>query len=369
VESLISCCLCGYFIVAAMPGRASTGAQFVSARTHAHCDRSLSYAQVKADPAKYAGRVMELSGTVGGTIDGPDGVSVMLNLPDGAAPTLDFPASEASTLRDFATPTLRVLVQIGQDMGGNIVALRVLAVAHDSAVRSIEAQHTARRAAEEQAAAARLKEQERWHSEAERSMHHRTAASMPSRGSFERLAPGQAGDYTRGLSDRARPLFVPYYNFIAQSNGRLSRERAGLIAYHLLNFADHYNVDPRLVVSMIIAESNFNPDATSRTGAMGLGQLMPGTAKSLGVGNAYDPVQNLGGAISYLRSRLDTFSDKSMPGGSLSFEQVSLAMAAYNAGTGAVRKYHGIPPYRETQAYVRRVMSLYQQLCAADGRQ
>ena len=78
---------------------------------------------------------------------------------------------------------------------------------------------------------------------------------------------------------------------------------------------------------------------------------------------ATDPVQNLYGSINYLRSRLDTFSDRAMPDGGLSFEQVSLAMAAYNAGANAVKKYKGVPPYRETQAYVKRVTSLYEQLC------
>ena len=130
-----------------------------------------------------------------------------------------------------------------------------------------------------------------------------------------------------------------------------------------MSFADRYNVDPRLVVSMILAESHFNPNATSHSGAMGLGQLMPGTAKALGVDNPYDPVQNLAGSINYLRSRLDTFADHALPGGGMSFEQASLAMAAYNAGANAVKKYNGIPPYTQTQNYVRKVISYYQQLC------
>ena len=115
------------------------------------------------------------------------------------------------------------------------------------------------------------------------------------------------------LSSRAEPLFWPYYNFIAQSNERLDSAAVGNITFHLLNFADRYNVDPRLVVSMILAESHFNPNATSHSGAMGLGQLMPGTAKALGVDNPYDPVQNLAGSINYLRSRLDTLCRSRAP--------------------------------------------------------
>ena len=165
------------------------------------------------------------------------------------------------------------------------------------------------------------------------------------------------------LSPRVQPLYPAYYDFILHRNPRLGMQQASVIAVNLLHFADRYDVDPRLVVAMIIAESDFDPTSTSRTGAMGLGQLMPDTARSLGVNNPYDPAQNLAGSISYLKGRLDTFADKALPGGGQTFEQVSLAMAAYNAGDGAVRKYGGVPPYRETQAYVRLVLSIYRRLC------
>ena len=108
----------------------------------------------------------------------------------------------------------------------------------------------------------------------------------------------------------------------------------------------------RLVVAMMIAESGFDIYSTSRTGAMGLGQLMPETARGLGVTNAYDPVQNIAASVRLLRGHLDQY------GG-----QITLTMAAYNAGPGAVRKYHGVPPYRETQRYVAKVADLYRQLC------
>ena len=85
---------------------------------------------------------------------------------------------------------------------------------------------------------------------------------------------------------------------------------------------------------------------------MGLGQLMPETARGLGVTNAYDPIQNIGAAVHLLRGHLDQY------GG-----QIALTMAAYNAGPGAVHKYHGVPPYRETRRYVARVAALYRQLC------
>jgi soluble lytic murein transglycosylase-like protein len=105
-------------------------------------------------------------------------------------------------------------------------------------------------------------------------------------------------------------------------------------------------VDPALLTGLIKAESNFDPNATSPAGAQGLTQLMPGTAAGLGVGNPLDPAQAIEGGARYLRQQLDHF------GG-----DASKALAAYNAGPGAVERFGGVPPYEETQNYVRRVLS------------
>ena len=112
--------------------------------------------------------------------------------------------------------------------------------------------------------------------------------------------------------------------------------------------SEKYGVDPSLVGALIKNESNFDSTAESYVGAQGLMQLMPSTAASLGVLDAFDPYQNIEGGVKYLSNLLDMYDG-----------DVSLALAAYNAGPGAVNTYDGIPPYQETQTYVQRVLSTY----------
>ena len=113
--------------------------------------------------------------------------------------------------------------------------------------------------------------------------------------------------------------------------------------------ADKYGVSTSLVKAVIHAESGYNPNALSRKGASGLMQLMPGTARSLKVNNSFDPKDNVEGGVKYLRFLIDTFRG-----------DISLALAAYNAGLNKVAKFGGIPPYAETRNYVNKVLSYMQ---------
>ncbi|HSF18143.1 MAG TPA: lytic transglycosylase domain-containing protein [Vicinamibacteria bacterium] len=113
--------------------------------------------------------------------------------------------------------------------------------------------------------------------------------------------------------------------------------------------AAKYAIDPNLVAAVIWAESSGDPNAVSAKGALGLMQLMPQTARELGIERPVDPQQNVDGGTRYLRQMLDAHHG-----------DVSLALAAYNAGPDAVRRHGGVPPYRETRSYVGRVLDMYE---------
>ncbi len=154
-------------------------------------------------------------------------------------------------------------------------------------------------------------------------------------GAFSKpAARSSAGDASRE-TDAARA--ASFANAVRGDIARLVRSSAA-----------RAGVDPALVAAVANVESGFDPRATSRDGAVGVMQLMPETARDLGVGDRYDPAQSLRGGAAYLRALLDRF------GGDL-----PSAIAAYNAGPSAVERFGGVPPYAETREYVRRVLAAY----------
>ncbi|MCC7477626.1 lytic transglycosylase domain-containing protein [bacterium] len=169
--------------------------------------------------------------------------------------------------------------------------------------------------------------------------------AMPKLASQLREFPGYEEEYARTAK---------------RFNKKLTDAEATVIARAVLSYcADtDWSVDPRLVMALVAAESAFKPRAVSRVGAMGLGQLMPATARGHGIKDAFDPVQNLYATVKYLERELYRWRK--------SGNRVDLVLAAYNAGPGAVQKYKGVPPYKETKNYIRTVKKYYNDFKTTD---
>lgn len=315
-------CLALFFTAAA------ASADTMSAKEYLALKKSLKGASpkisvLKANPAGYVGQTIELTGVVSGIAKCGDSASIILKC-EGES----FLVRAAADLPDCIANgnKIRVLVKLGPGCIASLSDLALQGTAYDYDVSIREKQ-----------LAPKPKAQKPPPKPQEPVTTHTT--SLSSRG----------GDINP--SSRIREIYGPYRAAIAKFNPKLSNEQLDTITKSVLGFSWRYQVDPRLVVAIFLVESGFKPQAKSPKGAMGLGQLMPGTARGLGVGNAYDPVQNIEGSIRLIRGHLEKYGD------------LYLALSAYNAGPGAVRKYGGVPPYRETQNYVRKVSQLYRMFC------
>lgn len=141
--------------------------------------------------------------------------------------------------------------------------------------------------------------------------------------------------------------------YVNSENPSMSFDEAGWIAKAILYYSYKYNVDPLIMSALIDTESKFNQNAVSSAGAIGMGQLLPSTASALGV-NPYDTLQNIEGACSYMATQLNNFNG-----------DTRLALAAYNAGSDAIKQYGSVPPFEETQNYVTQITQKYSQLSGA----
>lgn len=178
--------------------------------------------------------------------------------------------------------------------------------------------------------------------------------ASPPKDSARPAAPTSSAIPQSALDREVARLKPHYAKAIAHFNKRLSPAQREQIADAVLRFSISNGLDPRLTVAVIAVESSFNPVAVSRSGAMGLGQLMPGTAAGMGVSNAFDPIANVNAAVRLIRGHLEKYGHRK--------DAFNLAMAAYNAGSGAVRKFGGVPPYKETVNHIWKVYHLYRQL-------
>ena len=157
---------------------------------------------------------------------------------------------------------------------------------------------------------------------------------------------------SEGLADR-EPVGPSSFNNnfkLAPGSSSLKGFTTGdaMVDLYIVDSSRKYGIDPLLIYSQMHQESSFKLRATSPKGASGLMQLMPATARRMGVANIYDPKQNIDGGVKYMRMLLDMFG-----------QDVNLALAGYNAGEGSVDKYKGVPPFSETQNYVKKIVSNY----------
>ncbi len=311
--------LCSLLLVwGAACARASTADEFLHQKRY-YKAVAVDQSVVKSNASGYVGQVIDVRGKVDGTAKCGDSTSFILNS-DGQS-YLVRSANMANCLTNGST--IRALLKVGPSSVASLSDLSLVCAAFDYDVTTCEKQLAPKSGSQPPT--------------------YKPTSAKP----MNLASRGVIGD---GES-RIREVYSVYRSAISKFNRRLSTKQLDDITTSLLTFSWNYRVDPRLVIAVVITESGFRPDATSRCGAMGLGQLMPGTARGLGVGNAYDPVQNLGGAVKLISGHLDKYGD------------LSLALSAYNAGPGAVKKYGGVPPYRETQNYVARVSGIYKSLC------
>jgi soluble lytic murein transglycosylase-like protein len=303
---------------------------------------SLSADELQTQPHKFENKLIEIRGEVTGVSGSSTHGNFLITPANGPAVGISLPPGQGLDrwpVLDVGN-TLRVLCRVVRPEGSASGSLELVAPVkeHEAAAEDAARQ----KAAAEKAAVARRK------------------AAPPVTAS--RGAPAAAARPVMRFTQSQ--VLDQYAGAVRYFNRRLSMDEARQIAGLILNYSHRYGLDARLVMAVIACESNFNTNAISRAGAQGLGQLMPGTAAGLGVADAWDPAQNLEGSTRLLRGHIDNMKR----GGRPTKDAIKLALACYNAGAGAVKKYKGIPPYRETQAYVAKIIRLYWSMLPASER-
>ncbi len=287
-------------------------------------------------------RIVEVQGTVKGVFEIQDKMALMLERTDGGTEIVDAKAIP-DWLKGNEVPA-RLIVKATRPHETAQLRCTLIGAAPETRIRVIEVE------AEERAAARRRLEA----SKASRSAPPARNSNNPLYGPIGKSGSKSAKSWSLPASE-VTPI---YAGFIKGRNSKLSDREAYRIAEGIIGFSLKYGVDARLIMAMVLVESGFNPSATSHAGAMGLGQLMPGTAAGMGIGNPYDSIENLYGCVKIVRGHLDKYKKQTGD----PYEGLILALAAYNAGSGNVRRHGGVPPFKETQRYIQKVIGWYKTL-------
>ncbi len=310
-------------------------AQDSAAYLKARADRGIVQA---ASPAALRNllnpRVLELSGKPKGTCQIGDVTVLVLELPNGESQEVQAKAMPEWLANE--TGAVRALVRCERGSGG--LKATLLAAAKEIDVLAAEEAYWRRQAEKRKASDAK----------ATKPIASRHSDTPRGRSLFGPI--GRGSRRTVVATSRIAPVYAAY---IQGRNPRLTADKAMGIANDLIRFSVYYGIEPQLVVAILLVESGFDPNAVSHSGAVGLGQLMPDTARWMGVRDSYDTTQNLYGMIKLLNTHMRQFNRPA---------DDPLVLAAYNAGEGAVRRHGGVPPYRETQAYVQRVTAYFHKL-------
>jgi len=331
-----------FFISLAVVCSAAYGqsvASYVKLRTKEHIVQPIS---TDALSSFIGTKVVEIQGQVTGIFSSGDSSSLLVQVGDDQNQVVVDCQEEPPQWLQNGTVDARLLVRISRSKEYDPLNATLITAAPEDPIKKLDEDY--------------------WKKEASK----KTVESHP-----HSLASRSGGDlhgwigHPRFREDQDLPtsdVTPQYADFIAKWNRHLSGDVAYKMASEVVGWSKVYGVDARLVMAVMIAESDFNPNSYSSTGAMGPGQLMPDTARELGVTDAWDTKQNIMGMVKLLRIHLQNYLDQ----GKSPSEALSLALAAYNAGPGAVKRAGGIPPYRETQAYVDKIRYLYAQLTRKD---
>ncbi len=297
-------------------------------------------------------KTIEVAGVVRGTIETDKGQMLILDMKGGGDLYIDgksFPA----WIKVSLTPA-RIIIRTSKTDENSLIKSEFIGAASEAMVAEYDAAHAPRHPKVEKTSGSRPV---------------RTGGSRGSRGGGRPSStpggnPTISGSIGSGRtaatsvsSQQFAQVLPAYSDFAAHANPRLSQDQADQIADSVIRHSVKYGLDARLVMAVIQIESDFNPHCTSGAGAMGLGQLMRANCEECGISDPYNIDQNIFGTCVQLKQHFDRYADRDDE------TRLVLTLAAFNAGPGAVKRFGGVPPYRETQNYVRKVTDKYRQLC------